>query len=88
MKALYLFKILLVVVICSSFMKADTTADVSKADLSVSQTVYICGGKYATKFHSTSKCSGLNNCKGGIYKYDSQEEAMDEGYSHCKICWK
>lgn len=50
--------------------------------------VYICGGKYATKFHSHSKCRGLNNCKGGIYTYDSIKDAEKAGYSYCRICWK
>jgi hypothetical protein len=50
--------------------------------------VYVCGGKYATKFHSSTKCRGLNNCKSDIYYYDSQKDALDAGYKHCLICWK
>lgn len=50
--------------------------------------VYVCGGKYATKFHSYSKCRGLNNCKGGVYTVSSQTEAKKKGYGYCKICWK
>lgn len=88
MKVLYLLKVFLVIIICSSFIQADIPLDEARSELSVSQTVYVCGGKYATKYHSRSNCSGLNNCKGGIYKYDSQSDAQSSGYTACKICWK
>jgi len=52
-----------------------------------SNKVYICGGKYATKYHSHSSCRGLNNCKAEIYYYESQQEAINNGYSYCLICW-
>lgn len=88
MKAFYFFKVFLIVLVCSSFIQADMPGEEVKAKLSVSQTVYVCGGKYATKYHSRSNCSGLNNCKGGINKYDSQSNAKKSGYTACKICWK
>lgn len=50
--------------------------------------VYICGGQYAEKFHSYSSCRGLNNCKGGIYYINSQQEAINKGYEYCSICWR
>ena len=50
--------------------------------------VYICGGKYATKFHSYSRCRGLNNCRGGIYYYESEKDAKNAGYDYCNICWR
>jgi len=53
-----------------------------------SSRVYVCGGEYATKFHSHSNCRGLNNCKGGIYYYSSQQAAKNAGYSYCSICWR
>lgn len=34
--------------------------------LSNSSTVYICTGKYATKYHYKQNCRGLSNCKGTI----------------------
>ncbi len=49
-------------------------------------TVVICGGKYATKFHSTSNCRGLNNCKGGVYSV-SLSEARKQGFTSCLICY-
>ena len=50
--------------------------------------VYVCGGQYSTKLHSYTSCRGLNNCKGGIFYYDSQQEAINAGYSYCSICWR
>lgn len=50
--------------------------------------VYICGGKYAKKFHSKSSCRGLSNCRSEVYYYDSEQEAKENGYNYCKICWK
>lgn len=50
--------------------------------------VYVCSGKYATKFHSVSNCKGLNNCKGTIYSVENQNEAIKLGYTHCLLCWK
>ena len=50
--------------------------------------VYICGGKYAKKFHSRNNCRGLNNCRSEVYYYNSQQEAIDNGYKYCLICWK
>ncbi len=49
-------------------------------------TVVICGGKYATKYHSTSNCRGLNNCKGGVYNV-SLNEARKQGFTSCLICY-
>ena len=49
--------------------------------------VYICGGQYAKKFHSIDDCRGLINCKGAIYPC-SLQEAKNEDYKYCLICWK
>lgn len=51
-----------------------------------SGTVVICGGKYATKFHSTADCRGLNNCKGGLHPI-SVSEARRKGFTSCLICY-
>ncbi len=50
--------------------------------------VYVCGGEYGKKFHSRDNCPGLNNCKGQIYLYYSQQEALNSGCEYCDICWK
>lgn len=88
MRKLILIKLIFTSLILMSFMPSDTQLSEYKAELKVSQTVYICGGKYSEKFHSHSNCSGLNNCKGGIYSYSSQSAAQSAGYTHCKLCWK
>lgn len=55
---------------------------VSTADSSV----YICTGPYATKYHSTPECKGLNRCSGDVVKM-SMDKAKESGYTACKICW-
>ncbi len=49
--------------------------------------VYICNGKYATKFHKTKKCWGLSKCKGTITSH-SVSDAKRKGFSACGICYK
>ncbi|HLG36350.1 MAG TPA: hypothetical protein VI757_15840 [Bacteroidia bacterium] len=49
------------------------------------QTVTICDGKYAKKYHATANCSGLNNCKGGVSSV-SINEAINIGRTPCLIC--
>lgn len=49
--------------------------------------VYICNGKYATKFHSKRSCWGLNKCKSTISS-TSLSKAQERGFSPCKICYK
>lgn len=61
---------------------------VNKELISIESGVYVCGGKYAKKFHSRSNCRGLNNCKSKIYHYESQQAALNSGFDYCKICWK
>ena len=52
-----------------------------------SSSVVICGGKYATKYHNSSRCRGLRNCKGGLYKV-SISDAKKKGFTACKICYE
>lgn len=52
------------------------------------QKVYVCGGTYTEKFYSYPRCRGLNNCQGGIYYYDSLQEAINNGFDYCSICWE
>ena len=49
-------------------------------------TVYLCGGEYSKKYHNTSNCRGLNNCKGGVYR-TSMNDAKQRGRTACKICY-
>lgn len=49
-------------------------------------TVYVCTGKSAKKYHKSSRCKGLRNCKGDIVKIErSRAEAM--GKTPCRICY-
>ena len=48
--------------------------------------VYVCTGKYATKYHSYSNCKGLNNCKGTVVKMTKQD-AEQKGKSPCSLCY-
>ena len=49
-------------------------------------TVWICTGKGAKKYHSY-KCSGVKKCKAEIVKV-SEKKAKDMGLTKCKICYK
>jgi len=53
----------------------------------ITETVYICNGKYATKYHKTNTCSGLNNCKSTITAVD-KKEAEKKGRTGCAVCYK
>lgn len=55
--------------------------------VATSSIVVICGGKYATKYHNTTRCRGLRNCKGGLYKM-SIKDAKKKGFTACKICYE
>ena len=45
--------------------------------------VYICNGKYSTKYHLSQDCSGLSNCSTSIEKV-TLKEAQDKGRTLCK----
>lgn len=48
--------------------------------------VYVCTGSYASKYHNTPKCKGLNACKGSVIKV-SLADARAKGYKEpCKLC--
>ena len=90
MKAKYIILLLVgtLALFSSATLPMGTVASHEKSIPNKEKRVYICGGKYAKKFHSHSKCRGLNNCKASIYYYDSVKEAQDAGYEYCRICWK
>lgn len=48
--------------------------------------VYVCTGGYATKYHKTSKCRGLGNCKAEIVSV-TEESAIRDGRTRCGICY-
>ena len=46
--------------------------------------VFICGGEYSERYHASSDCRGLNNCRGEIYEID-EYEAINIGRTPCQI---
>lgn len=52
---------------------------------SYSQTVVVCNGRYSKRYHSSSDCNGLHNCKGGISSV-SLSVAQNQGKTPCHIC--
>ncbi len=48
--------------------------------------VYICMGKYATTYHKSPECSGLNNCKASI-KAVTLRQAQEMRRTPCKKCY-
>jgi hypothetical protein len=53
---------------------------------STQETVYICDGKYATKYHQVEDCRGLSNCKAEILSID-KKDAIKKGREECAICY-
>ena len=49
--------------------------------------VYICTGPSSKKYHSTSKCYGLNSCSKEIKKV-TKSYAVEKGRTPCKLCYK
>lgn len=49
--------------------------------------VWVCTGGSSKRYHLTSKCKGLNSCRGDI-KEITLEEAEDQGKTPCRICYK
>ena len=48
--------------------------------------VYVCTGRYATKYHSYRGCRGLGNCSGTIAKMP-ETDAQRMGRTRCRICF-
>ena len=49
--------------------------------------VYVCTGKYATKYHYQKECGMLGNCKGRI-KSVTLDDAVAMGRTLCRECEK
>ena len=50
-------------------------------------TVYVCSGSSAKRYHSVENCKGLSRCRGGVFEF-SVEEAEEMGKSPCRMCVK
>ncbi|MEX0811582.1 MAG: hypothetical protein WD048_05140 [Chitinophagales bacterium] len=49
-------------------------------------TVLICGGSSATKYHNSSNCKGVKSCKGEMSKI-SKDAAESKGRGPCSFCY-
>lgn len=49
------------------------------------ETVYVCTGSYAKRYHTDEQCRGLQRCTGETIEI-SLQEAEKEGRTPCKIC--
>jgi hypothetical protein len=56
------------------------------SSLKKSDTVWICNGKYATKYHKYEDCRGLNNCKSTITSIE-KSEAIKKERTECDVCY-
>lgn len=50
-------------------------------------TVYVCSGRSAKRYHSVEDCKGFTRCSGSVLKM-SIEEAEEIGKSPCRMCVK
>lgn len=50
------------------------------------ETVYVCMGSSATRYHKTEECPSFANCKSGVEAM-SVEEAQDMGRTPCLRCY-
>ncbi len=48
--------------------------------------VYVCKGKSAKRYHASSRCKGLKNCKSGMEKV-TLDKAKKMGRTACRICY-
>ena len=65
----------------STDSRSAATEEVSKAGM-----VYICNGPQSKRYHSSSRCKGLNRCSSTISTM-TRARAMGLGFTPCKICY-
>jgi hypothetical protein len=49
--------------------------------------VYLCQGDYSNKFHSSSNCTGLNNCKTNLLRVSVSQAQYTYRREYCCVCW-
>lgn len=76
--------VLLMSLIFVTFSNASTSA--SSFHSTKTDMVYICTGGYSKKYHSSSGCRGLDNCKGQIIEVSLYDAINKYGRTPCKIC--
>lgn len=57
-------------------------------DKTVETYVYVCTGGSSKRYHKTSSCKGLDNCKGTIKKVSLSYAEDTMKRTPCKICYK
>lgn len=72
--------------IISLFVVIATSVVLSSYTNNQSSYVYVCMGQYATVYHSSSSCKGLDNCHADI-KSVTLETAQNMGRRPCKVCY-
>jgi hypothetical protein len=50
------------------------------------ETVFLCEGEFAQKYHNKSNCTGLNNCKADVTPTNIGY-AISQGRSQCDVCY-
>ena len=77
-----------IILLLSLIFVTFTNAPISASNLhsTKTETVYICTGNYATKYHSTSECAGLNNCKGQIIAVTLYDAVNKYNRTPCSRC--
>lgn len=78
-----IFSNLLTIALLCSFVSISITIETVASETTY---VYICTGVSSTKYHKTSSCRGLNNCKGKIVKVSKSEAENKYSRTTCKIC--
>ena len=63
------------------------TPAVEVQPLNSGDVVYICTGGSSKRFHRTTRCRGLDNCKGSVIKV-TLAEAKKKHRTPCKLCYK
>lgn len=60
--------------------------NVSNETRTSTETVFVCNGGHATKYHCNRNCSGLGNCRGAVVEM-TEDQAQGMGRTRCKKCY-
>ena len=78
------------VILCASCggdnKKSATNSNVSNETRTSTESVFICTGGHAKRYHSRKNCSGLGNCQGEIVEM-TEVQAQEMGRTRCKKCY-
>lgn len=83
------FVLVLVLLLSAIFLVSYDSVNNEAVDIPVtseSDTVYICIGPYAERYHSSDTCVGLDNCSSDIFAV-TLKEAVDSGRTPCRYCY-